>query len=317
MKLETLQRYYEMALDFGYEAAAEKLGIKKETLRRKVREYKKLLGASADEIDDNLTRQLYAKFSKPELRNILRSGSTVSEHKPWLHDFSGDVFTVGLLTDTHLGSNFTDPRLIYEAFEVFAAESVDCIMHCGDVHEGMSGRAGHMYECSHLGYSAQLDHSREVFSKWTDTEIFMIDGNHDRWFIKSNGALVVKELDLSLGNVHFLGHDEGDFHVGPIWVKLWHGEDGSSYAFSYRIQKLVESLTGGEKPNILFCGHTHKAFSMFDRHIHCVSAGAMQYQSKWMRSKKHASHTGFHVVKFGFTEKGVSWFEARWYPFYL
>jgi len=117
----------------------------------------------------------------------------------------------------------------------------------------------------------------------------------------------------------YLGHDEGDITLStaPVTIRLWHGEDGSSYAHSYRIQKIVESFTGGDKPHVLFCGHAHKHTYMFERHIHCIGAGSMQTQSKWMRGKRLASHTGFWIIKMVVNDKGVGSFAPQWFPFYI
>jgi len=135
--------------------------------------------------------------------------------------------------------------------------------------------------------------------------------------MKSNGYDICQDIADTIENVHMMGHDEGDVEFGPVTVKLWHGEDGSTYAFSYRIQKIVESLTGGEKPDVLLAGHCHKALYVFDRNIHCISCGAIQKQSRWMRSKRHASHTGFWVVRMTVHEKGVGSFTSTWYPYYV
>ena len=62
----------------------------------------------------------------------------------------------------------------------------------------MSHRPGHIYELTHLGYAQQKDYAVKLFSQWTDTEIYAIDGNHDRWYIKSNGSLIVKDIDKEL-----------------------------------------------------------------------------------------------------------------------
>ena len=56
----------------------------------------------------------------------------------------------------------------------------------------MSHRAGHVYDLSEIGYDKQKAKAIEIFSQWTDSQIYAIDGNHDRWFIKSNGALIVR-----------------------------------------------------------------------------------------------------------------------------
>lgn len=335
MKFETLGRYNRIANDLGYKAAAEALGITRETLRRRVREYKNIVEKNrieSDSVNEKLLKQISERFSEVELKRLIKSSSISFTSDKTTYNFDGEELTFGVLTDTHLGSVFTNPNFLREAFNVFASSGVNFIVHAGDVTEGLSNRAGHMYECTHIGYSAQLDHAREIFSEWTQCPIYAVDGNHDRWYIKSNGAKIVEEIDRSLDNFHFIGHDEGDIVVVKnknkveletnsknargIKIKVWHGEDSSSYAFSYRIQKIVESLTGGEKPNVLICGHTHKSLYVYDRHIHCLSAGAIQKQSRWMRSKRQASHTGFWVCKMSIDYTGVSWFASRFYPFY-
>ena len=266
--------------------------------------------------EDQLARQLRERFSDKELKQLLKGSLVHHTDDRMVHDFDGDEVTFGVFTDTHIGSKYSSEDHFTSALEVFAQEGVDFICHSGDVFEGLSNRPGHCYECTHIGYAAQLEYGQELFARWTEAPIYMIDGNHDRWYIKSAGAMIVQELCAGQENLHFLGHDEGDVDAGPVTIKLWHGLDGNSYAFSYRIQKIVESLTGGEKPNVLICGHTHKALYVFDRHIHCVSAGSMQKQSKWMRGKRAASHTGFWVVRMTVNASGVGSFEPRFYPFY-
>lgn len=316
-KEDRLLQVKKLADELGYLGAAQKLGIKKETVRRYCRMFKNKEEKQGPNINEKLARQIFDRFSESEIKRILSSGQTIQAPDTVCHDFSGDEVCFGILSDTHIGSVYTNPDNIYEAFERFADAGVDFIGVAGDVHEGLSNRAGHVYECSHVGYSQQLELSREIFSQWKDTPVYMIDGNHDRWFIKNTGAYIVNELCKSQDNLHFIGHDEGNIDINGVTIKLWHGEDGSSYAYSYRVQKIVESLTGGEKPNVLITGHTHKAFTMFCRHVHCVSAGAIQRQSKWMRSKKHESHAGFWIIRMTLNELGVARFLPEWFPFYI
>ena len=144
----------------------------------------------------------------------------------------------------------------------------------------------------------------------------MIDGNHDRWFIKSNGAKIVEDICEQIPHATFLGHDEGDIAIGNTTAKLWHGEDGNSYATSYRLQKVVEAMTGGEKPGLLFTGHTHKSLYIFERHVHVYSGGSIQCQSKWMRGKRISAHTGFWIIDAYLNNTGIAKTTSTWYPFY-
>jgi hypothetical protein len=91
----------------------------------------------------------------------------------------------------------------------------------------------------------------------------------------------------------------------------------NSYAVSYRMQKLIESFTGGSKPNVLLMGHSHKQGYFFDRHIHAVSGGALSTQSKWMRSKRMANHAGYHFITMRVDADGVRSFTLTWTPFYI
>ena len=231
-------------------------------------------------------------------------------------NFDGEHIRIGVLGDTHLGSSYTSEFNIYKAFEEFKRANVDFVVHSGDVTEGMSNRPGHIYELSHLGYDKMKNHAIDVLSQ-CPAPAYYIDGNHDRWFIKSNGAMIVKDICDAIPNATFLGHDEGDIKLkSNTTLRLWHGEDGNSYATSYRIQKVVESLSGGEKPNILLLGHTHKQAYIFERNIQCVSTGCMQYQTPWMRGKRISAHTGFHIIDVWINSKGVSRFGLQWFPIY-
>lgn len=259
------------------------------------------------------------RFSDDELKAIANGGRIIpgAGEVPVI-SFSGKHIRFGCLTDTHIGHKRAPRQRIEQAFEEFHKERVDFITHSGDVTEGMSHRPGQVYELDHIGYDAQKAEAISIFRQWTDSEIYAIDGNHDRWYIKSNGAIMVKDIAGVLHNFHFLGHDEGDISLdGRATLKLWHGEDSSSYALSYRLQKLLESLSGGEKPNILVAGHVHKYVNVFERNVWCLSAGCIQSQTSWMRGKRLAAHVGFCICDAWIAEGGgVSKFTVTWYPFY-
>lgn len=291
-------------------------GYTEETLNRFLREAKKY---GVPEIDKSrLLSQIADNYSDSELKAIANGGRIVpGMAKVPVIDFEGERIRIGAITDTHIGSlQFSEQRL-FQAFDEFKKAGVDFIVHAGDVSEGMSNRPGHIYELSHLGYDKQKEYAVQLFSEWTNTPIYAIDGNHDRWFIKSSGALIVRDISEMVENFHFLGHDEGDISLkGKATLKLWHGEDGNSYALSYRLQKIAESLSGGEKPNVMICGHTHKYVKIWERNIWIVSAGSLQAQTQWMRGKRIAAHVGFCIMDIWVNNTGVAKFRETWYPFY-
>jgi len=273
------------------------------------------------EVKNKLAEKISDTFSKKELQAILTSGKfhEVPQVPSYPEiNFKGKTVKFGVLTDTHIGSIFFHEEWLKAAFKMFREEGCKVVTHSGDVTEGLSNRPGHVYELTHIGYDQQKKYAIDLFKEYNKTNLpmYMIDGNHDRWYIKSNGALIVKDIVKELDFAHFLGHDSGDFKVNGAKIRLWHGEDGSSYATSYRLQKLVESITGGFKPDLIIAGHTHKQCYIFERHIQVVSGGAMCAQSSWMKSKRLANHAGFHIVTITTNKKGIARCNVEWLPFY-
>ena len=307
----------EYAAEHGRQQALKVYNISDETFNRYKRAADKEAGVVLPEKSQWLD-QIASRFSDQELQAIAKGGRLIpGAGEVPIVSFGGKHIRIGCITDTHIGHKRSPRARIEQAFEEFRKSKVDFITHSGDVTEGMSHRPGQVYELDCIGYDAQKREAVDIFSQWTDTDIYAVDGNHDRWYLKSNGALIVKDIAVEVPNFYFIGHDEGDISLdGRATLKLWHGEDGSSYALSYRLQKIIESLSGGEKPNILVAGHVHKYANIFERNVYCVSAGCLQSQTSWMRGKRLSAHVGFCIIDACVCDTGVSKFGVEFFPFY-
>ena len=285
-------------------------GLNGATLDRYIRDYKQI---DEDFESKAVFLKLQERFSKEELNAIVKSGtldtSTVYQE---ILSMEGEEFSILGITDSHIGSKYLDDRFIDIAFEYGDKVNVDMAVHSGDLTEGMSNRTGHVYELSQVGYDHQKEHSVKLISSWK-RPIFIIDGNHDRWYLKSIGALIVKDICERIPNAVFLGHDEGKLFINGAEIRPWHGEDFSSYATSYRLQKVVEALTPDDVPQMLLVGHTHKHMYEEIGGCHVVSLGSLQSQSKWMRSKRMAADVGFWIIKFAVVDGRIPWIEPRWH----
>ncbi len=293
----------------------DNFGLAHESISRYKREARRR-GLTLDLDQSSILKQIVEQYSDSELKAIAKGGRVMAGmDKVPVVGFTGQRIRIGAISDTHIGSIYTKPDFLFQAYEQFEKEGVEFVTHSGDVTEGMSNRAGHIYECSHLGYAAQKKEAIRLFRE-CPLPLFVISGNHDFWFMKSNGANIVQDVCDSIGAT-YLGHDEGNINLkGKATLKLWHGLDGNSYALSYRLQKLIESLTGGEKPSAIFAGHTHKAIYIFERFIHTYSIGSIQTQSKWARGKRIAFHTGFWIIDLIVGKNGIVKSSGTWYPFY-
>jgi len=236
-------------------------------------------------------------LSEAELKAALQS----SEH-------SSSKYVKLDIPDRHVRLGyFSDPHIGHEKFredgfdlmlKTFKKEKPDFIVAPGDHLEGMSGRPGHIYELTQIGFSEQVKAAAQLYDA-LGLPIFGIDGNHDQWYAKKNntGIIVGEELEERVKNYTHLGQDEGDMEIAPGFViKLYHGADGTAYADSYKIQKLIESFTGGEKPNVVFSGHYHKSLFVARRNVFGFESGTMCGQSRYMRGKKIPAHQGFGLV---------------------
>jgi predicted phosphodiesterase len=299
------------ALQNGDAASSEAFSITPESLARYKREFRTRFGDFDRRV---VLEKIASNYSTDELKAIAAGSLGGLGSKKHVATRTGDVIKFGVMTDTHIGSVYFRPEYFEEAIDTMQNEECQFICHCGDITEGFSNRPGHVYELSHIGYKRQKDYAIEMLSKW-DGQWYTISGNHDRWYMKSAGADMVEDISEAIGAT-YLGHDEGDIIIGDTIIKLWHGEDAGSYAHSYRLQKLIESFAGGSKPHILLCGHTHKQGYFFDRNIHVISGGALSLQSKWMRSKRLAHHSGYWIVTAYSTDDGVTRFIPEWYPFF-
>jgi len=88
-------------------------------------------------------------------------------------------------------------------------------------------------------------------------------------------------------------------------------------ATSYKLQKLIESLESGKKPQVLLSGHYHKALYMFCRGVHGFECGTICNQTGWMRGKKIPAHKGFGIIDINIAkEGGVESLIHEFYPSY-
>lgn len=267
-------------------------------------------------VHKKVIQDIVDKYSEKELQAIAKGGRLVpGMAKVPVVDFSGQRIRFGAFGDTHMGATYFEERLYFQALKEFKKEKVEFVIHVGDVVDGLTHRPDHIFHLTHISYEDQKDYSISLL-KEIDVPFYVISGNHDRFWIKRGGVDIVKNIIKEVPNGTYLGHDEGDISLKGTVLKLWHGEDGNSYATSYRVQKVVEAFTGGEKPHMLFLGHTHKQIYMFERNVHCVSTGCIERQSDWMRSKRIAAHTGFWIIDAWIKNNSVTKFTSTWYPFY-
>jgi hypothetical protein len=143
--------------------------------------------------------------------------------------------------------------------------------------------------------------------------------SHDGWFSSKNnmGFEVGPELEEKIKNFNFLGYDEADLNLeNGLKIRMTHPGGGTAYAISYKLQKYINSLSGGQKPNMLFQGHYHKADYLFYRNIHAYDSGTLESQTNFMKKKGTPAMLGYWVIDVRANKKGVDSVRNEFIPFY-
>jgi hypothetical protein len=304
---DTARAVLEYAALHGDDQAARCFQVTRETLARYRRAYPDLRLRALSEL---------ATHSTEELLTLARGAGPMVQRCA-VSTYDGEQYTFAFATDLHVGSTAYEPSWWQSLCAECDRRQVRRLYLAGDITEGMSRRPGHVYELTHIGYDRQRDYAVSELRHFVG-EIWMIDGNHDRWHQQAAGALIVQDICMHSEQWHFLGQDEGRHLVNGVEIRLHHGEDGASYARSYRLQKIVEAYSGGEKPRVLLCGHDHKAMHLCaERNVDVFSGGTLQRQTRWMRGKRISAAPGWWMITLVISRAQVQSVESRWYPFYL
>lgn len=217
---------------------------------------------------------------------------------------TANTLKFALIGDTQVGSLYQRLDALKEFYAFCANEGVDTVFHAGDVIDGWRVYRGQEFELHPNGRS--WPEQREMFAdsmpRIEGMVTIFITGNHDSSFKRLVGMIVGDELSRARPDWKYIGQDVGDVVLKTedgqgLKVRLLHPGGGTAYADSYRLQKIIEALPGGLKPDVLAVGHYHKAlWEPNYRNVSGFLVGTFQSQTPYMIQKSLAAHIGGWVV---------------------
>ena len=204
-----------------------------------------------------------------------------------------------LTGDSHFGSLYSHIDAFCGFYAFAAAEGCEAVYHTGDILDGHRVYRGQEFELRDVGLDAQIDRLASI--QLANVPTRFITGNHDQSFKTAAGVHVGKAIEAAARNWEFLGEEQARVEwvtpAGKFSLMLLHPGGGSSYALSYRPQKIVESLGGGTKPDMIGIGHYHKAEMMPSyRNVCAIQTGTFQRQTPFMARQGLAAHVGGWIV---------------------
>ncbi len=237
----------------------------------------------------------------------------------------GTWFRFGAVGDNHLCSKYERLDVLNRLYDVFAEEGITTVLNTGNAIDGEA--RFNKFEIHKHGIDDQCDYFAEAYPQREGiTTKFITGDDHEGWYVQREGVDIGKYMqqrarDKGRDDLQYIGHMEVDIvfetPLGKAVVRVAHPGGGSSYAVSYTSQKIVESYSGNEKPDILLNGHYHKADYTYVRGVHVVQTGCTTDQSPFMRKKRLAAHLGGWIIEFQQGPTGaIQRFRCEFIPFF-
>ena len=190
----------------------------------------------------------------------------------------GERLIIGVVSDTHLGSKYQQLSYLRETYRRFADAGAQQVLHCGDLLDGVDVYRGqHAQQFLHT-YDDQIDYAIEHYPR--DLPTVVIGGNHDLAGVKRGDSDPLRRLAAERPDITYAGPFSAWPQYGRLLWYLLHPDGKGAYAVSYKMQKIIESFEGGNKPHVLLVGHWHQMLYLHLRNVHGIHPGCFQAQTE-------------------------------------
>lgn len=245
---------------------------------------------------------------------------------------ANNEFVFGASGDLHAASKYTRWDVREDLYRQFSEGGAQCVFDTGNWIDGEASfnrydieTHGLDEQCRQLAYQHPMVRGLPTYAVWGD--------DHEGWYASREGIDVGKYCESIMRE---RGHDWTNIgfmeaHVilknantgSTAKLSVVHPGGGSSYAVSYTSQKLIESLEGGEKPDVALYGHYHKLWAGLIRGVWVAQTGTAQDQTPFMRKKRLEAHVGGCLIKLkqdpksgaitSMTPELIRYFNRGWY----
>ena len=253
---------------------------------------------------------------KPHKVEVVQNFEPVVKTVDWR---GNKIVRFALMGDTQINSKYTQITHLHSFYDECEREGIKHIYHTGDIDEGDQMRMGHQFECYSQGADDHVAEIVRVYPQKKGITTHFITGNHDASITKRSGHNIGNAIAAQRPDMEYLGQDCAVIYLTPnCTLELRHPWDGTAYAISYKIQKMIEAMSGGEKPNILAVGHYHKAEYLPYRNVHAFQTGCFQAQTPFMRGKGISAFMGGWIIEASVNSDGfIEGISQRYIPYYV
>ncbi len=273
-----------------------------------------------DKVYSYLRRQR-EKQTKDSCKATNEKRVAIQNQEPTEHESKWDgteIIKFAIMGDTQLGSKYAQLTHLHSFYDICEKEGIKDVYHTGDLTEGLKMRVGHEYELYAVSADDMRDDVIKNYPKRSGITTHFISGNHDASIYKQIGYDIGLAIANARSDMDYLGRDCAVVHLTPkCTLELRHPWDTTSYALSYKTQKMIDAMESDSKPNILAVGHYHKAEYLFYRNVHAFQTGCFQGQTPFTRGKGISIHLGGWIVSVRVDKNGyIQGITPEFIPFY-
>lgn len=217
-----------------------------------------------------------------------------------------NTYVFGACGDAHLGSKYERLDCLNELYDMYATAGVDRVFNAGNWIEGEATFNRH--DVSVRGMDNQLEHLVSKYPCRKGIVTYAVSGDdHEGWYGQREGVDIGRRAEADFKDAGRddwvnLGFMEStirlvNYNSGKVAkLSVIHPGGGSAYALSYTSQKIIESYSEAERPDISLQGHYHKLWSGIILGSWVVQTGTCQDQTPFMRKKRLQAHVGGSIV---------------------
>lgn len=244
-----------------------------------------------------------------------------------------NTYVFGATSDNHLGSKYERLDVLNDLYDRFEKRGVDRVFNAGNWIDGEA--RFNKFDIHTHGMEAQMRYLAAEYPKRKGITTYAVAGDdHEGWYGQREGVDIGRYAERIMrdeGRTDWVNLGYMEAHIRLVNANTGksqilacvHPGGGSSYALSYSIQKIIESLDGGEKPAVGLYGHYHKLWAGNIRNVWCLQTGCTEDQTPFMRKNKLEAHVGGAIVELeqdpetgaivGFTPKLIRYFNKGYY----
>jgi len=281
-------------LGSGNKAAAA-LRVSRATVHAIMRETDPPKGEKPRKVDKRVELLERHDIGAKQLKELLDPSKR--KRPPFKQAKTKSVFTFGIVSDTHLCDSECALPELQHFYQVCADEGITDVVHAGDLVTGMSVYPGQLHDLAVFGYDKQLEFAVENYPSTYGITTHVIGGNHEEDYTKRAGFDMLNAIAKERDDILYHGMYDATIKLNGVSIGLQHGARGVGYAASYPLQRYIERIPPGEKPQIFILGHYHCSLYMFERDIHAFLPGSFMWSSNLLAKRlKLSGRPGGFIV---------------------